>query len=162
MNQVLNRELFLVKEQVGAIRAANHYDVYDPDSGELILQCREPRLGMWTRLLRFTDYKRFTPFNVEVRTPSGELVVGVKRGVAVFKSSVFVYNGSDETIGMFAQKLLSLGGAFKVQDSSGKQLCELKMKMDQLGVQFPCRRYRACSRYEKVGGTRQGVIHFSG
>ena len=31
MHPVLNRELFLVKEKVGAFRAANHYDIFDPN-----------------------------------------------------------------------------------------------------------------------------------
>ena len=29
---VLNRNLFLVKEHTGLFKAANNYDVYDPDS----------------------------------------------------------------------------------------------------------------------------------
>ncbi len=67
MHPVLNRNLFLVKEHVGFFKAANNYDVFDPQSGEMIIQCREEEMGFFTRILRFTDYKRMTPFRIELR-----------------------------------------------------------------------------------------------
>ena len=79
MHSALNNNLFLVKEHVGLFKAANNFDIYDPDSGEVILHCREPRLGMLTKLFRFTEYKRFTPFEIEITTPSGEPVCSVHR-----------------------------------------------------------------------------------
>ena len=36
MHDVLNRNLFLVKEHVGMFKAANNFDVYDPDTGEVV------------------------------------------------------------------------------------------------------------------------------
>ena len=45
---VLNRNLFLVKEHTGLFKAANNFDIYDPDSGEIILECREEKLGLFT------------------------------------------------------------------------------------------------------------------
>jgi uncharacterized protein YxjI len=128
MHPALNRELFLVKEKVGAFRAANHYDIYDPESGELLLECREPRLGPLTSLLRWTEYKRMAPFDIDVRTPSGEPVVSVQRGWAVFVSKVRVLDDQDREVGGFQQKFFSIGGAFTVQDQAGKALCELKGK----------------------------------
>ena len=103
MHDVLNRNLFLVKEHVGMFKAANNYDVYDPDSGEILLECREDHLGFLTKMLRFTDYKRNTPFNVEIRTPSGEQVVRVTRGVSLFLSKVSVFDENNERIGGFQQ-----------------------------------------------------------
>jgi hypothetical protein len=38
---------------------------------------REPDLGIFTKIFRFTDYKRMTPFSVEIRTPEGQLVLTV-------------------------------------------------------------------------------------
>ena len=57
MSELVNSNLFLVKEHVGLFKAANNYDIYDPASGEMIMQCREPSLGLLTKLLRFTDFK---------------------------------------------------------------------------------------------------------
>ena len=48
MHPVLNRNLFLVKEHVGFLKAANNFDIYDPQTNQQILHCREPRLGFFT------------------------------------------------------------------------------------------------------------------
>lgn len=127
MHPTLNRNVYLVKEHVGMFKAANNYDVLDPETGETVLLCREESLGFFTKLLRFSDYKRYTPFDVTIRTPAGELVVRVKRGVAVFQSHVQVFNGDEELIGGFRQKLFTLlRQKFTVLDSSDRALCELK------------------------------------
>ena len=56
----------------------NHnYDVLDPETGAEIIHCREDNLGFFTKIFRFTDYKRMTPFDVELRTPEGERLVTV-------------------------------------------------------------------------------------
>ena len=52
--QELNGSTFFVKEHVGMFKAANNYDILDPQSNETILQCREPNLPLFTKLLRFS------------------------------------------------------------------------------------------------------------
>lgn len=128
MHEVLNRNLYLVKEHVGMFKAANNFDVYDPESGEMILECREEKLGFFTKLLRFTDYKRMTPFDIQIRTPSGEQIIRVSRGISLFLSTVSVFNEHDERIGGFKQKFFSIGGAFRVLGPNDGVLCELKGK----------------------------------
>ncbi|MFT7642287.1 MAG: hypothetical protein ACI9G1_004044, partial [Pirellulaceae bacterium] len=110
MHPTLNRNLFFVKEHVGMLKASSNYDVLDPDSGEIVLTCREENLGFITKMFRFTDYKRMTPFDVQIRTPSGEPVVRVKRGISMFLSKVDVLDESDSRIGGFKQKFFSIGG----------------------------------------------------
>ncbi len=119
---------FLVKEHVGLFKAASNYDVFDPTTRQHILACREPKLGTFTKLLRFTDYKRMTPFAVEVRTPTGDLVLRVTRGVSLLLSRVQVEDGSGAALGTFEQKLFSIGGAFDVKDAAGQLACTLKGK----------------------------------
>jgi hypothetical protein len=41
MHSALNNNLFLVKEHVGLFKAANNFDIYDPQTGQVILHCRE-------------------------------------------------------------------------------------------------------------------------
>jgi uncharacterized protein YxjI len=129
MYPVLNRNLFLVKEHVGLFKAANNYDIYDPETNEIILCCREERLGILTKLFRFTDYKTMTPFDIEIRTPDGQPVVHVRRGFALLLSKVDVIDGqTDERIGGFKQKFMSVGGAFHVLDAHDQPVCHLKGK----------------------------------
>ena len=128
MHEVLSRNVYLVKEHVGMFKAANNYDIHDPDTGAVIMECREERLGILTKLLRFTDFKRMTPFDIQVRTPEGRQVVRVKRGISLFLSKVQVLDESDRVIGGFKQKLFSIGGAFTVLDASETPVCQLKGK----------------------------------
>ena len=128
MHKVLNKNAYLVKEHVGMFKAANNYDIYDPQTGEIIMECREDQLGIITKLLRFTDYKRMTPFDVQVRTPQGEQVVRVKRGISIFLSKVDVLDEHNQVIGGFQQKFFSIGGKFTVLDARQNPVCQLKGK----------------------------------
>ena len=128
MHPVLNQNVFLVKEHVGMFKAANNFDIYDPESGEQIIHCREDNLGFFTRMLRFTDYKRMTPFNVELKTPSGEPILSITRGVSIFLSKVDVLDEDGERTGGFKQKFFSIGGAFRVLGNEDQELCTLKGK----------------------------------
>ena len=127
-NQVHTQNAFLVKEHVGMFKAANNYDILDPKTGQIVLHCREDHLGFFTSMLRFTDYKRMTPFDIEIRTPDGEPVLHVRRGISLFLSKVRVYDEHEQLIGGFKQKLFSIGGAFSVLDEHDQPLCELKGK----------------------------------
>lgn len=109
-------------------KAANNYDIYDPATNQMIMICREEKLNVLTKILRFTDYKTITPFHVEVKTTDGQPVVSVKRGFNIWLSKVQVLDENGKLIGLFKQKLFSLGGKFEVQDANGNFLCTLKGK----------------------------------
>lgn len=128
MHEVLNKNLFLVKEHVGMFKAANNYDIHDPQTGAIIMECREERLGMCTKFLRFTKYKRMTPFDIEIRTPDGHQLVNVTKGVSIFLSKVKVHDEQGQVIGGFKQKFFSIGGAFTVLDANDNPICMLKGK----------------------------------
>lgn len=128
MHPALRQNLYFVREHVGAFKAANEFDILDPQSGAIVMQCREPALGFFTRLLRFTDYKRMTPFDIRVTDPTGATVVRVRRGVAWLRSHVEVLDESDRVLGGFRQRLFSLGGAFDVLNAKGEPLCTLRGK----------------------------------
>ena len=128
MNPIFNQNIFLVKEQIGMFKASNNFDIFNPENNELVLTCREPNLGFFTKLFRFTDYKRMTPFDIEIRTATGELVIQIKRGVTVFRSDIDVFDGGGRKIGVFKQQFFSFGGRFEVHDHQDKNLCTLQGK----------------------------------
>jgi uncharacterized protein YxjI len=128
MHSYLNKNLFFVKEFVGMFKAANEFDIFDPETQEMIIQCREPKLGGFTKFLRFTDYKRMTPFELVVTAKDGQKLLTVKRGVAIFLSKVEVLDENDRLIGYFKQHFFSLGGAFTLYDANDRELCKLKGK----------------------------------
>ena len=117
-------------------KAANNYDILDLDTQQPILFCREDNLGFFTKILRFTDYKRMTPFHVEIRTPEGEKVLTVRRGVSWFVSTVEVLDENDQLMGRFKQQFFSIGGKFKVLDDQDNFLCMLKGKWTSWDFKF--------------------------
>jgi uncharacterized protein YxjI len=136
MNSILNLDLFFIKEHVGIFKAANNYDIYNPESQEIIMNCREEKLSFLNKALRFTDYKRMTPFEIEIKTPSGEKILRVKRGFSFLYSTVSVYDQTDQLIGKFEQKFFSIGGKFNVLDNNNKLLCKLKGKWTSWDFKF--------------------------
>lgn len=125
MSSVLDRNLFFVREHTGVFKAANNYDILDPETGEEIIHCREPVLGRLTRVLRFTDFKQNTPFALELTTAAGVPLLRVKRGWSFLRSRVKVYD-SQGYVGSFHQRLMTIGGAFRVLDADGRDVCSLQ------------------------------------
>jgi len=136
MHEALNKNVFLVKEHVGIFKAANNYDIYDTETNQIVMECREEKLGFFTKMLRFTSYKRNTPFNIQIRAADGTPLVRISRGVTIFLSKVKVFDGNDQHIGGFKQKLFSIGGAFRVLDPTGNPVCELKGKWTSWDFRF--------------------------
>lgn len=119
---------YLVKEHVGFFKAANNFDIHDPSTGQIILECREEKLGVLTKLFRFTDYKRMTPFHIEIKIPNGKTLIHVKRNISLFLSKVEVFDEANTLLGMFKQKLFSIGGKFDVLSPVGEVVCTLNGK----------------------------------
>ncbi len=136
MNPILNQKLFFVKEHVGMFKATNSYDIYNPDSQKLIMNCREKKLGFFTKLLRFTKYKRMTPFTMEIKTHSGEKVLTVKKGTSFILSTVSVLDENDNLVGIFKQKFFSVGGKFNILDAKENVLCILQGKWTNWDFRF--------------------------
>ncbi|MCJ8328653.1 MAG: phospholipid scramblase family protein [Lentisphaeria bacterium] len=135
MHSILNRADFFIKEHVGMFKAANNYDILDPKTEEILIECRED-LGFITKILRFTDFKRMTPFNIILRTTDGQQVLRISRGVSIFLSKVDVFDENDQHVGGFQQKFFSIGGKFSVLDSSERPVCVLQGKWTSWDFKF--------------------------
>jgi uncharacterized protein YxjI len=121
----LEGNLFLVKEHVGMFKAANNYDIYDPQSNSVIMECREPNLTAFTKLLRFTNYKHFTPFDFTLSAAGGDLLVQVKKGWTFLGATVDVLDSNGQLIGQLKRKLFSFKPKMNVFNQSGAQVGEL-------------------------------------
>jgi uncharacterized protein YxjI len=136
MHQAITKNLFFVKEKVKLFKAANSFDIIDPETKQTVLLCQEENLGFFTKIFRFTDYKRMTPFNMEIKTPEGQRILTVRRGVSFFLSTVEVLDERNQLIGKFKQKFFSIGGKFEVLDGSERPLCMLKGKWTSWDFKF--------------------------
>lgn len=128
MNPILNTNIFIIKEKLGIFKASNSYDIFDAVSNKQLLTTKEDGLGFFTKIFRFTEYKRHTPFNVVVTLPEGKPIVSIKRGISIFKSTVEVFDENNKPIGFFKQHFWSFGGKFEVLDAQEKHLCNLEGK----------------------------------
>ncbi|MDE5421702.1 hypothetical protein L3073_05745 [Ancylomarina sp. DW003] len=136
MNSILEQNLYFIKEHVGMFKAANNFDIYNPESQDVIMNCREENLGFFTKLFRFTGYKRMTPFNIVIKSNSGDKVLTIKRGLSLFISNVEVFDENDHLVGQFKQKFFSIGGKFNVFDAKDQHLCTLKGKWTSWDFKF--------------------------
>ena len=84
MNPLLNENLFLIKQHIGMFKAANNFDIYNPETSEIIINCREDQLGFFTKMFRFSKYKASTPFHVEIKSINGDPIFSLKRGASFF------------------------------------------------------------------------------
>ncbi|WP_317196594.1 phospholipid scramblase-related protein [Hymenobacter negativus] len=125
-----------MKEHLGIFKAANNYDVLDLESRQILLECREPNLGFFTKILRFTKYKGHTPFNVEVKDGVGQNVLRLKRGVSIFRSTVQVFDGNEHLVGKFRQKVFSIGGKLDVLDTNDQVICTVEGKWSNFDYKF--------------------------
>lgn len=136
MNSILTRNQFFVKEHVGIFKAANSYDILDLASQQQLLECREPNLGFFTKMFRFTKYKTQTPFDIEVKDPVGQPVLRLTRGVSFFRSTVQVFDGNEMLVGKFRQKVFSLGGKLSVLDPNDQVICTVQGKLTSFDYKF--------------------------
>ena len=152
MHDILTRNLFLVKEHVGMFKAASNYDIFDPNEPtQPIMLCREPNLGMFSKMFRFTDYKRATPFHIVV-TSNGRTVLEVKRGVSIFLSKVDIFDGAGKRLGGFQQKFFSIGGKFEVFDADNRPVCTLQGKWTSWEFSFKAGERELARVTKKWGG----------
>ena len=136
MNEILKKNVFFVKEHVGIFKAANNFDILDPEKQTLLMTCREEKLSFLTKIFRCSAYKRMTPFQVEVKDADGNPVLTVKRGFSLILSKVEAFDENGLLVGKFKQKLFSIGGKFDVLDANENTLCTLKGKWTSWDFKF--------------------------
>ena len=125
MNQQLNKNLFLIKQHIGLFKAANNFDIYDPLTSQIFLNCREEKLGFFTKFFRFTRYKSFTPFHVEIKTTSNEPVVSLQRGASFGFSPIMIFNEKNIPIGKLERKFKFGGAKIEIIDASNNSIATL-------------------------------------
>jgi hypothetical protein len=134
--EILNRNVFFVKNVVKRLEAktSDKFDIYDPNLRELVLECREPELGAFTKVRRLAggQYDAGSPFDFVVTVAgSGEPVFRISRKipfVSLSKPPVEVYDGNGVKIAWLKRKFWSLGRTFQVSIQGGVRRFKLRPK----------------------------------
>jgi len=124
MSAILNTTRFLIKERPVWFRARNCYDICDPETGRLLLECREDHLGPLAKVLRYTGLQRLTPFEIDVREPGKRKIFSIQRGWGLFVGSVAILDESSRPMGRYDRKALSLQDV-SLLDAEGKPVCRI-------------------------------------
>lgn len=147
-----NNDAFAVKEKVGIFKAANSYDIFHPETGELLMQSTEEDLGIFTKILRFTDFKTFTPFDVTVRDGAGRRVIRVSRGISFLFSRVEVFDENDVFVGAFQERFSFPRKKIEVLDTDGNVALMLRGSWTAWNFRF---------MRQSAGGGEEEVAHIS-
>jgi len=115
INSLLQRNSFFIKEHLGMFKLSNNYDVYDSNTKEIILNCREQKASQLTKLFRFDkSTKIFTPFNLKITSSLGSSLLSVKKDWHFSYAKVSVFDEKDKLIGYFKQQNI-FGGFSGIQ-----------------------------------------------
>jgi uncharacterized protein YxjI len=118
---LLHLRTFLIKEHVGMFKLTDTYDIFDPETGRKLGVARE-EVSSFVRYSRLLLSKKLMPTRINVRTEeTGEIVLSIRRGVALFRPRVEIYDANGTLIGYFKSKAFSLGGAFRVYDANDNE-----------------------------------------
>jgi len=142
---ILNRNLFFIKNAVEKreVKTSDKLDVYDPESRQILLECREPDIGVLTKTARFFGGKhdKGTKFNLVANIPtSKEQVLRIVRGNTTFKfggAAINIYDQWNSLLGKLKRKHLTfemefvflpekLGDTFVLQIKNHEILCNGK------------------------------------
>ncbi|MBY0395532.1 MAG: oxidoreductase [Thermoleophilia bacterium] len=136
---MLDRRTFLVKERVAIVKLTDVYDIFDPETGQVLGVAREEPPG-WAKYARLLVDKRLLP--TAVRVYEGDPDAGaspfltIRKGAAFLRPRIDVLDARGEKFGQLVSKLLSIGGAFTVSDASGTPVAEVKGDWKGWNFQF--------------------------
>jgi uncharacterized protein YxjI len=127
---MLNRKTYFIREHVGLMKLSDTYDILDPETKQQLGIAQE-KLSIWMHLLRFVVNKQFLPTKVMVYQggdPNDEskLLFSLQRGFKFLRSQVNIHDKEGNCVGWLKTKLLTIGGAFTVYDSSGNEAAQVK------------------------------------
>lgn len=126
---MLERTQYFIREHVGLLKLTDVYDILDPETKVKIGEARE-EVGTLTKLLRLVINKSLMPTCITVYEGSDSAarkrVFSIRRGFTLLRSKIQIVDGNGAAVGYFQSKLLSLGGAFRVFDTAGREVALVK------------------------------------
>ena len=132
----LDRDLFFVKSAVKLLEAktSDKFDVYNPETRRVVLECREPDLGLLTKTARLLGgvHDRGRAFNLVAKIPgTNQQVFRITRGNASLTLGgpvTHIFDHEDKLMGKMKRKNLALGMKFLLFRRKDEQALLLHIK----------------------------------
>jgi uncharacterized protein YxjI len=123
---LFNRRQYFVKEHVALVKLTDTYDIFDPESQQLIGVAREEP-SAWAKYARLLVKKALLPTTLNIYENEGSPpVLSLHKGPTFFRAKVNVTDAKGTPLGRFERKLFALGGSFYVYDAAGTLMAEVK------------------------------------
>ncbi len=133
---LLDRKVFLIKEQVEFMKLAGTYDIFDPETGKQIAAAKEEPGGM-IKFLRLLVKKQMLPNKINIYDNEGQGVVfSISKPFSLLRSKISVLNQTGECLGFFKSKVFTIGGGFWVFDPAENKVAEIKGDWKGWNFQF--------------------------
>ncbi len=144
---LLNHRSYFVQEEVAFVELTDAYHIFDPETGQRIGVARDEP-ATWAKYLRLLVRKGFLPTTVQVyESEAPHPVLTLRKKPGILRSRVVVTDASGLELGRLESKIVSLGGGFRIYDTAGMQVAEVKG--DWKGWNF---------RFLDAGGHEIGVV----
>ncbi len=126
---MLNRTQYFIREHTGLMKLSDVYDILDPDSQAKIGEAREEISG-FVKFMRLLIDKSLMPTTIAVYEGAAQAeqkrLFSLRRGVRLFSSKVEISDANGQSLGFLQSKVFSIGGAFRVCTSDGKEIALVK------------------------------------
>jgi uncharacterized protein YxjI len=94
----ITKNMYSVREHIGMSKAANNYDIFDAETDEMVLECREQPLDLLNATLRLARLSGFNPFHIHINTPDGEKLAAIRRHPEFLKEKIGILDGEGKLL----------------------------------------------------------------
>jgi hypothetical protein len=142
--RVLNRNLFFVRDAVkrSTLKTSDKFDVFDPETQQAVLECREPEIGGLTKIGRSVGghHDAGSSFDYFAKLPDdGPQVFRMARGntsLTLGNIPVAVFDHGNELIGKIKKQAFAIGLKFEFAGNRGNDSFGCEIKSNLLGNDF--------------------------
>ncbi len=139
----LNHDLFFMRNAVRTLelKTSDKFDIFDPTTQQLLLECREPDIGVLTKAARAMGGRHNvgTSFNLVAGLPDGgSQAFRITRGnisLSLGNKPIDVFDHDNELIGRLKKKVFSFGLKFSFAGNRQHDSFTLEVKSNLLGTE---------------------------
>jgi uncharacterized protein YxjI len=115
---------------VGLLKLTNTYDILDPET-QTQLGIAKEKPGVLTQIFRLILGKQLLPTQIFIYEGSdpedqNRLLFSIRRGFTLLSPRIEICDSAGAVAGVLKRKFFSWGGAFRVYDTKGQEVAQVK------------------------------------